>query len=116
MYKFSYSDELGVLFLKHYDEFVGAEAARAIVAVNETLLKQQKIRFNEVCLDLREVTKSTLNDSDRSFAIMTLNSLVNRDLRIATIITSSNPATANLLERIRRVSPVYKITNFESDS
>ena len=45
---------------------------------------------------------------------MTLSSPVNKEMKFATIVTSSNPATANLLDRIRRVSPIYKIANVES--
>ena len=69
MYQACVSDE-GILFIRHFDNFVGAEVFSA--ALNTLKNYPNAAALKAVCIDLTDVTSVTLDDTDRALSAFML--------------------------------------------
>ena len=69
MYQAYVSDE-GILFIRHFDNYMGAEVFTACIKTLEN--KTPATSLKAVCIDLTDVTSVTLDDTDRALGAFML--------------------------------------------
>ena len=82
MYQACVSDE-GILFIRHFDNFVGAEVFSA--ALNTLKNYPNAAALKAVCIDLTDVTNVTLDDTDRALGAFMLRKIQSYGLDIESL-------------------------------
>ena len=83
MYQACVSDE-GILFIRHFDNFVGAEVFSA--ALNTLKNYPNAAALKAVCIDLTDVTNVTLNDTDRALGAFMLRKIQSYGLDVDSLL------------------------------
>ena len=83
MYQACVSDE-GILFIRHFDNFVGAEVFSA--ALNTLKNYPNAAALKAVCIDLTDVTSVTLDDTDRALSAFMLRKIQSYGLDVDSLL------------------------------
>ena len=114
----SYISDDGVMFIRHYGAYEGAEAFTAALSTLESAPGVGQLKG--ICVDVRESTHVTLDDSDRARGIFLLRKLesYNQDISLISKVAITNPEAADinkiLVERNQRVkAAIFGFVMFE---
>ena len=83
MYQAYVSDE-GILFIRHFDNYMGAEAFTACLKTLEN--KTPATSLKAVCIDLTDVTSVTLDDTDRALSAFMLRKIQSYGLDVDSLL------------------------------
>ena len=103
----SYISDDGVMFIRHYGAYEGAEIATAVLNTLESAPGVGQLKG--ICADVRESTHATLDDSNRAIGLFLLRKLesYSQDISLISKVAIINPEAAvvnnTLVERNRRV-------------
>ena len=114
----SYISDDGVMFIRHYGAYEGAEIATAVLNTLESAPGVGQLKG--ICVDVRESTHATLDDSDRAIGLFRLRKLesYNQDISLISKVAITNPEAADinkiLVERNQRVkAAIFGFVMFE---
>jgi len=103
----SYISDDGVMFIRHYGAYEGAETFTAALSTLESAPGVGQLKG--ICVDVRELTHATLDDSDRARGLFLLRKLesYNQDISLISKVAITNPEAVDvnntLVERNQRV-------------
>ena len=103
----SYISDDGVMFIRHYGAYEGAETFTAALSTFESAPGVGQLKG--ICVDVRELTHATLDDSDRARGLFLLRKLesYNQDISLISKVAITNPEAVDvnntLVERNQRV-------------
>ena len=83
MYQACVSDE-GILFIRHFDNFVGAEVFSAALSTLKNYPNAAALKA--VCIDLTDVTSVTLDDTDRALSAFMLRKIQSYGLDVDSLL------------------------------
>jgi hypothetical protein len=66
MYQYCHNPKYGLLSIRHFDDFVGAEGTIAIATTNRLLSKNDRRALKHIAIDFRKVRSATLYNTDRA--------------------------------------------------
>lgn len=95
------------MFIRHYGAYEGAEIATAVLNTLESAPGVGQLKG--ICVDVRESTHATLDDSDRAIGLLFLRKLesYSQDFSLISKVAIINPEAVDvnntLVERNRRV-------------
>ena len=114
----SYISDDGVMFIRHYGAYEGAETFTAALSTLESAPGVGQLKG--ICVDVRESTHATLDDSDRARGVFLLRKLesYNQDISLISKVAITNPEAADinkiLVERNQRVkAAIFGFVMFE---
>ena len=103
----SYISDDGVMFIRHHGAYEGAETFTAALSTLESAPGVGQLKG--ICVDVRESTHATLDDSDRAIGLFFLRKLesYSQDFSLISKVAIINPEAVDvnntLVERNRRV-------------
>ncbi len=114
----SYISDDGVMFIRHYGAYEGAETFTAALSTLESAPGVGQLKG--ICVDVRELTHATLDDSDRARGLFLLRKLesYNQDISLISKVAIINPEAVDvnntLVERNQRVkAAIFGFVMFE---
>ena len=114
----SYISDDGVMFIRHHGAYEGAETFTAALSTLESAPGVGQLKG--ICVDVRESTHVTLDDSDRARGVFLLRKLesYNQDISLISKVAITNPEAADinkiLVERNQRVkAAIFGFVMFE---
>lgn len=114
----SYISDDGVMFIRHYGAYEGAETFTAALSTLESAPGVGQLKG--ICVDVRELTHATLDDSDRARGLFLLCKLesYNQDISLISKVAIINPEAVDvnntLVERNQRVkAAIFGFVMFE---
>lgn len=114
----SYISDDGVMFIRHYGAYEGAETFTAALSTLESAPGVGQLKG--ICVDVRELTHATLDDSDRARGLFLLRKLesYNQDISLISKVAITNPEAVDVnntfVERNQRVkAAIFGFVMFE---
>lgn len=108
MEKYYYDSELGVLFIRHFGYFVGADATETVMRIARTSSMQIRQSIKGILFDFRDVEHATLANSDRAYSEQSI-ARMNRafpqfwEIRVARLLGQNTSVRQVFEERERRM-------------
>ena len=114
MEQYSHYPKYGLLSIRHFNDFVGAEGTIAIATTNRLLSKNDRLALKYITIDFRKVRSATLYNTDRALhSLLHQKILTTPDgLTIYRLYEQENPMTAILLERLNRTQDITEQSGF----
>ena len=108
MYQYHHNPEYGLLSIRHFDDFVGAESTTACITVTRLLSENDRHSLKYIVIDFRKVRSATLNNTDRALHAILYQKMLTipADLLVYRLYDQENPVTPTLLERLDRTEAV----------
>jgi len=112
MYQYHHNPEYGLLSIRHFDDFVGAESTTACITITRLLSENDRHSLKYIAIDFRKVRSATLINTDRALHSILYKKIlaIPADLLVYRLYDQENPVTPTLLERLDRTEAVTQQT------
>ena len=112
MYQYHHNAEYGLLSIRHFDDFVGAESTTACITITRLLSENDRHSLKYIVIDFRKVRSATLHNTDRALHSILYQKILTipADLLVYRLYDQENPVTPTLLERLDRTEAITQQT------
>jgi hypothetical protein len=110
MYEYVNNPKYGLLCVRHFNHFEGAESTKALITITRLLSEKDRQSLKLLAVDFRKVKSASLYNTDRALHILMHKKIkgLAQNIRIYRLYDKENPVTQTLLERLNRTENFKK--------